>query len=474
MSSQAPVIREAGRVPVAVFRVAPVGGETTWSLMCRIAARYGQEPGWLLAHWQWKNHQPRHPGGPARADAEVLLDRAGRALLAGLCRVDEETLGQALPSWKHGEEQFTGEQRAGAVGALWRVGGTVVGPVAFGCRLCAARRSGQAVRVVRYAERWQRVCERHHRWQLDADVDHGLENLDLCESPEVAQAQRRWTGVERRARRAGVEPAEVFGLARAVVCRWWEQALGWGEERIWPARLHRLAGGDAGGRFWWWHAVARDAVVFPEVVAVADALLDPAMEELAWADSGREQIRPRFTDGAFCRELGERVGRPWLGPLVAADYDGPLVAGWLGTVIRRRRGIEDPDGRGQDPWWVSRERQPVSTGVQLRLLAERENGTISWRKAVPDSDRARLERLLDEAVQMLSDVHVHSGRPVAEASRNLLRFLVRGSEILDRALLEAAHAALEAGVPPQFVGEWGKIPADLVEEIAQRGPAADD
>ncbi|MFD8789751.1 hypothetical protein [Streptomyces vinaceus] len=220
--------------------------------------------------------------------------------------------------------------------------------------------------------------------------------------------------------------------------------------------------------------MARDAVVFPEVVAVADALLDPAMEELAWADSGREQIRPRPVDGAFCRELGVRVGRPWLGPVVAVDYDGPLVAGWLGAVVRRRRGIGDPDGRGQNPWWVSRERQPVSTGAQLHRLAEREDGTISWRKAVPDADRGRLERLLDEAVQVLGDVHVHDGRPVAEASRNMLRFLAKGSEILDRALLEAAHAALQAGVPPQFVGEWGKIPADLVAEIAGRGPVADD
>ncbi|MCX5130026.1 DNA-binding protein [Streptomyces sp. NBC_00347] len=468
------VLRAAGRAPSSVFRVAPLKSETTWSLMCRTAARYGQEPGWLLGHWRWGNHQPRHPAGTPRADAEVLLDRNGRALLARLCRVDEEILKQALPSWRHGEEQFTERQRPETAGGLWRVGATVGGPTAFGCRLCVARRSGQAVRAVRYTERWQRVCERHQRWQLDADVDHGLENLDLRGSPEMARAQRQWAGVERRARRAGVEPAEVFALARAVVYRWWEQALGWGEERIWPARLHRLAGGDAGGRFWWWHAVARDAVVFPEVVAVADALLDPAMEELAWADSGREQIRLRSADGAFCRELGLRVGRPWLGPLVAVDYDGPLVADWLGTVVRRRRGVGDPDGRGQDPWWVSRERQPVSTGVQLRLLAEREDGTISWRKAVPDADRARLERLLDEAVQMLGDVHVHDGRPVAEASRNMLRFLVRGSEILDRALLEAAHAALEAGVPPQFVGEWGKIPADLVKEIGRRGPTRDD
>ncbi|MGW4690641.1 hypothetical protein ACWEPM_37990 [Streptomyces sp. NPDC004244] len=30
---------------------------------------------------------------------------------------------------------------------------------------------------------------------------------------------------------------------------------------------------------------------------MADALLDPVMEELAWADSGREQIRRLSADG---------------------------------------------------------------------------------------------------------------------------------------------------------------------------------
>ncbi|MFD9459095.1 DNA-binding protein [Streptomyces sp. NPDC059985] len=444
--------------------------ETTWSLICRIADRYGQDPSWLLRHWHWKNHRPRHPDGAPRADAEVLLDQSGRTVLADLSGVDEETLGRALPSWQ-GTAQPAKQQTGWVPGALWRVAGTAVKPVASGCRLCVARRTGQAVCVVRYAEPWQRVCARHHRWQLDADADHGMENLDLRESPEAAEAQRRWAGVERRARRAGVEPGEVFGLAQAVVCRWWEQALGWGEERIWPARLHQLAGGDAGPRFWWWHAVARDAVLFPEVVDVADVLLDPGMEELVWADSGREHIRPLSADGAFCRELGVRVGRPWLGPLVAVDYDGPLVAGWMRAVIRRRRGIGEPGGRGQNRWWVRREHQPASMGAQLRRLADRENGTIRWRKAVPEADRVRMQRLLDEALQVVGDANVHDGRSVAEASRILLRFLAKGSELLDRALLEAAGAALEAGVPPRFVGEWGSIPADVVEELARRRPA---
>ncbi|GCD97094.1 hypothetical protein EHYA_04781 [Embleya hyalina] len=107
---------------------------------------------------------------------------------------------------------------------MWRVGGAVVGPVAFGCRLCTARRTGRPVRVVRYAARWERACARHARWSPDADADGVPEYLELHEVPEVVRAQRRWAGVARRAARGGVDPEAVFGVARAVVCRRWESA----------------------------------------------------------------------------------------------------------------------------------------------------------------------------------------------------------------------------------------------------------
>jgi hypothetical protein len=61
------------------------------------------------------------------------------------------------------------------------------------------------------------------------------------------------------------------------------------------------------------------------------------MAELVWRDSGAGRLRPLSADGAFCRRLGERVGRDWLGPLSAVDYGGPLLA-WMGAVIRRRCG----------------------------------------------------------------------------------------------------------------------------------------
>ncbi|TYR42979.1 hypothetical protein FY004_38260 [Streptomyces parvus] len=82
-------------------------------------------------------------------------------------------------------------------------------------------------------------------------------------------------------------------MTHAVVCRWWDQAPGWQEETIWPRRLYHLAELNAGGDLGWWRIVGRDAVVFPEAVAVAGALLEPGTPELAWEAFGGDQLRAR-------------------------------------------------------------------------------------------------------------------------------------------------------------------------------------
>ncbi|WP_254648642.1 hypothetical protein [Streptomyces sp. GbtcB6] len=231
-----------------LLRTAPLPGETTSSLICRIASRCGLEAKALRSCWHWRNYQPGHSGGGARADAEVLLNAAERQLLAGLGGIEEDVPARALPSWEQQDAKLSAE-KDGVPAAAWRIGGAVAGPMAFGCRLCTARRAGTAVRVARYAPRWERVCVRHGRWLVDADADQQLEHLDLRHLPEVTAAQWRWAGVARPAVRAGTEPERVFALAHAVVARWWEQALGWEQEKVWPRRLHQVAGGHAGEDF---------------------------------------------------------------------------------------------------------------------------------------------------------------------------------------------------------------------------------
>ena len=448
-----------------IFRVSPLAGETTVSLVDRVAARYGLDEGALLTTWQCKGQRPRHESGAQRADAEVLLDAAGRRVLAGLCGVAEEVLGRALPAWGLEDERLTAGAGADGPRAVWRVAGAAVGPVAFGCQSCTARRTGAPVRVMRYAQRWERVCVRHGRWLLDADADHGLEFLDVRGLPEIAEAQRRWAGVVRQAQRGGVEAGAVFTVARAVVCQWWDQALGWEQERIWPARLHRLAGGDAGPEFWWWRAVAREAATFPEVVAVAGALVDPVVAELVWTDSGGERIRPFPPDGALCQELGRRLARPWLGE-VGAVPDSSALTAWWGALVRRRRGAGQSGERFLDPWWVKREDQPVSVTAQLRTLAQRADGTISWRAAVPRPERTWIKDRLRDAAGLLAQLDLEGTAPLAATTQQLLGTLDRAIGTLTEASIGIASAAQTAGIPLDQLSTWTHIPAeDLQQDI---------
>jgi hypothetical protein len=464
-----------GAAREGVLRIAPLSRETTWSLIGRIATAYGLEPNAVLSCWQWRSHRPRHEGGGQRADAEVLLDAAGRQVLARLCGVDEEVLTRALPSWGRNDDRLS-MQEPGVPRAVWRVGGAVVGPVAFGCRLCAARRTGAPVRVVRYAPRWERVCGRHGRWLLDADADQPLEYLDLGGVPEVAAARRRWGGVVRRAARVGVGPGEVFALAHAVVARWWEQALYWEREVVWPRRLHQVAGGDAGPELERWRIVGRDAVIFPEVVAVADALVDPAMAQLAWTDSGAGQPRLLPADGAFCRKLGERVGREWLGPLASVDYGGPLLA-WMGSVIRIRRGASGPPGYGNDPWWLRKEHHPATMAAQLRVLAQEKKSPGSgtrWRSTVPAEQRVLISSRIGDAEEQLVQLRGAQSGPTADVARQLLQTLSYSADLLDQALREAVVAAVNAGVAPQDVARWARLSASALADVLKAYQAADD
>ncbi|MFB0620880.1 DNA-binding protein [Streptomyces sp. AGS-58] len=452
-----------------LLRTAPLQRETTSSLICRIASRYGMEAKVLRSCWHWRNYPPGHDGGGARADAEVLLNTPGRQLLAGLCGVEEDVLARALPSWGQ-EDSKLGAGENGVPAAAWRTGGAVAGPVAFGCRLCAARRTGTAVRVVRYAPRWERVCVRHGRWLLDADADQPLEHLDVRGVPEVAAAQRRWAGVARRAARTGAEPERVFALAHAVVARWWEQALHWEREATWPQRLHQVAGGNARTELERWRIVGRDTVVFPEVVAVADALLDPAMAELAWRASGGTRPRARGGDDPLCHRLGERVGRGWLGPLAATDYGSPL-SGWRSAIVRARRG-SGPPGWRDDPWHLKREQQPSTMAGQLRVMtAEAQAGGSGtrWRATVSAEHRFHITRLLDEAREELAQLRGVQSGTTAEVARELLERLSQSAELIDRAVLHTAAAAVAAGAALEEVAQWSRLPAEELSQILAAG-----
>ncbi|WP_328687999.1 helicase associated domain-containing protein [Streptomyces phaeochromogenes] len=351
----------------------PVQGETTWSFLHRVAACYGVEVSGLQAWgwWQWVN--PIARSSSRRPDGEVLLNAVAQAQVAAWCGTPAIHLAWALPSWMAGPAAFgeqTGEEQAWA---RWRVGAREWGPVSFGCRLCTARRSGRAQRVWRYGQRWHRVCARHGRWLLDVGDGHDLEYLDVGGCEELAAAQARWPRVARRAMGAGVEAGAVFAVARAVVCGWWEQEAFWQREQVWGQRLERVVLGNSrkpraevGRPDAWWRLVARDAVVFPEVMTVAAALMDPALRPLV-AD-GRALVRRAGHEDHFMAALGDRLGRGWLREVEESDGPGALQA-WMSGLTR---GMRSPSLSGQahhQMWRVGAPHRPVEVGVGLRLLA---------------------------------------------------------------------------------------------------------
>ncbi|WP_324605958.1 hypothetical protein [Streptomyces sp. CNS654] len=258
--------------------------------------------------------------------------------------------------------------------------------------------------------------------------------------------------------------------------RWWDQAFGWERETIWPRRLHLVAGGDAGGDLEWWRIVGRDAVVFPEVVAVADALLDPCMAELVWVDSGAGRPRTLPADGMFCRRLGERVGRAWMGPLAATDHGGPLIA-WMGGVIRLRRGAGSPPGYANDPWWVRQEHQPVTMAGQLRVLGKEKrapgSGTM-WRAVVPPEQRARIGSLIDSTEEQLVQLRGVQSGPTAEVARQLLRGLGHSAGLIEAAWKRTAGAAVNGGVPLEEVARWADMSPGTLRRMLTAGGQEED
>ncbi|MCT9010509.1 Helicase associated domain protein [Streptomyces rhizosphaerihabitans] len=245
----------------------------------------------------------------------------------------------------------------------------------FACRLCTARRGAADRPVWVYRQPWQRWCGRQGRWLFAVGDGHPLEFADVSTlGAELAQANRRWGRVKTAA--AGAAPGEVFALARAVVCRWWELEDFWARETVWGPRLagvaestQRRCGNVPGWGEAQWRLLVRDCVVFPEVVAVAAALVDTRLVERV----GRQMkglLRDRAGVEPFAAVLGERLQRPWLAGVERAGAPGPL-ARWVAMTAREQR---KPDGvlplRGfKGKWSVRAPHRPVEVGVGLLELA---------------------------------------------------------------------------------------------------------
>lgn len=112
--------------------------------------------------------------------------------------------------------------------------------------------------------------------------------------------------------------------------------------------------------------MARDAVVFPEVVTVAAALMDPALRPLV-AD-GRSLVRRAGQEDHFMAALGDRLGRGWLREVERSDGPGTLQS-WMSGLTREMPSLSLSGQAPRQMWWVGAAHRPVEVGVGLRLLA---------------------------------------------------------------------------------------------------------
>ncbi|MFF9542711.1 helicase associated domain-containing protein [Streptomyces albidoflavus] len=316
-------------------RLAPLKGETNLSYLDRLADRYRLGVRDLIpallqtGRGLFKGY---------RTDGEVYLNAEARARISAFSRVPEEILQRALPAWTAHEP--VSPDGVGAAGQFRF--GSVVPSAGEDCRLCTAARTGRTKPARVYLKPHTRICPRHRRWMLGTHWIDGapadIEQVDLAGLPEMVAAHRR----HRDLLRHRPDAVRAFEVAHAVVVSWWAQQ--WPEEEQWPRRALRLAppGTDPG----WWRLLARDAVTYPETVALTSVLTDERTRQRLLADTGGHLPHTLAHTPALVAQLARATKRPWLAERIASTSAGPLLL-WVQHCVRA-----DADAAVADRLWA--------------------------------------------------------------------------------------------------------------------------
>lgn len=341
-------------LPLGAVRVAPLSREVTLSFVGRVASRYRLTAKELIGALIDVRRRPNLY--MVRPESEVLFNAEGRAVLAAFCRMPEEHLSRALPTWN--TDLPPGKPGTGP--AAWvRTADTITltGP---GCRACTATATQGREEARRYLAPHARVCATHQCWMLETPLtDETMTRpgqLDLRNTPRIVAAQRRHLRLLRRY----PHTPEAFATAQAITASWWNES--WPEETAWPERLQQMTHGEAA-----WRDAARDAVTYPEAVTLTAILADPRVQAQLLADAGAHQPHTLADVPGFAGELARRLQRPWLADRLGALTTGPLNA-WVRACVRTQAGLKR---KARSMWYISPPHRPEPIS---RLLAESRPG----------------------------------------------------------------------------------------------------
>ncbi|MFF4658883.1 helicase associated domain-containing protein [Streptomyces sp. NPDC001381] len=367
-----------------------------------------------------------------RTDGEVYLNTEARARISAFSRVPEEILGRALPAWT--AQEPLSPDGAGAAGRFRF--GSVVPATGEGCRPCTAARTGRTKPARVYLKPHTRICPRHQRWMLGTHWIDGApadtEQVGLTGLPEMVTAHRRHLDLLRHR----PDAARAFEVAHAVVVSWWAQQ--WPEEEQWPHRVRQLTpqGADPG----WWRLLVRDAVTYPETVALTSLLTDERARQRLLADTGGHLPHTLAHVPGLVGELARVTGRPWLAERVASTSAGPLLL-WVQHCARA-----DADPAGADRLWT------LHMAHRPRPIARE---LTAYRDAAHNSERAEGGTRLHLGLRHRSDQAFTTGLAHARA-------------------YAAVHGHLAAPIHSRFngfaLGRWlsnhRKFPAMPPEHVA--------
>ncbi|MEU1488605.1 hypothetical protein [Streptomyces sp. NPDC005752] len=276
--------------------MAPLQWETTTSYVQRLARRHHLSTLELLhalgIPWPTANAECTKPHGPYTS-IELYLNAPSRCLIAAFAGIPDEHLAHALPEWN----RYRDKPDPQTARARLRLASA---HAVTGCPRCTLARTSDPHPVSQYLPDTHLICRRHHTWMLGRHTLAGIpllvEHADLARTPEILAAHHMHL---RFLRRWGAAADHALALAMNLTETWRRVAPT--EERMWSARARRI-GNNKRTRLW--YALAREAITYPETIALAQFFARHPRTLLARERHGR--THPLHT------AVAALLGRPWL------------------------------------------------------------------------------------------------------------------------------------------------------------------